>query len=859
MVIKKILFNILAVSVFFGSVSFFQNKEESIQELFEERGELYFKFDHPGYKLLTELSGIISIDQVSSDQVYAYANEDEFILFTQYGLFFEPLTPPSLLYPAIMKSGVMVKGINDWDFYPTYDTYVDMMYQFEEDYPELCTVFSIGQSVNGRELLFAKISDNIDINEGEPQFLYTGTMHGDETAGYVLSLRLIDHILSNYGTDPKIDNLVNNLEIWINPLANPDGTFAGGNNTVNGATRFNANGVDLNRNYPDPEDGPHPDGNEWQQETLMFMELAENNQFVASSNFHGGAEVCNYPWDTWAQLHADDNWWQYVCHEYADTAQAYSPNGYMSGYNDGITNGFQWYTINGGRQDYMNYFHQCREFTLELSDTKLPPASQLPDFWEYNYRSMLNFMEQTLYGISGTVTDEATGDPVYAEVFIENHDTDSSWVYTYELNGKYYRPLYEGTYDVTFSAFGYYPQTIEDVSIENGTLTILHVQLENGELIADFTASNVNVPVGSAVDFTDLTFGTPITWEWTFEGGTPASSSTQHPQGIIYDMEGSFDVSLTVSDGTNSQTVLKEDYITISEDFLMQNETVTTCSGIFYDTGGADNNYSNNENFTMTFLPGEENAKIMLEFISFFVEYESDCDYDWLKIYDGSNTSAPLIGKFCGTTSPGTIVASNEEGALTFEFHSDFSLTESGWMAIIGCESQLLPPVANFIADLTWIIEGETVSFNDLSTNDPETWEWVFEGGSPPTSNEQDPDVTYDNPGVFDVALTVTNSAGSNTLTKEDYITVDQWSAVDGSPKKSIHIFPNPASELITIRANSSIKLLKVYSITGEEMLNVQPEKEIFVQQLGNLMNGIYILTIQTEDQVIRRKLKVQK
>ncbi|MBK6966466.1 MAG: hypothetical protein IPH20_21865 [Bacteroidales bacterium] len=66
------------------------------------------------------------------------------------------------------------------------------------------------------------------------------------------------------------------------------------------ARRYNINGVDLNRNYPDPEDGDHPDGYAWQPETVAFMNFAGQHDFVAAANFHGGVEVVNYPWDTWA-------------------------------------------------------------------------------------------------------------------------------------------------------------------------------------------------------------------------------------------------------------------------------------------------------------------------------------------------------------------------------------------------------------------------------------------------------------------------------------------------------------------------------------------------------------------------------
>ncbi|MCD4789122.1 MAG: carboxypeptidase regulatory-like domain-containing protein, partial [Bacteroidales bacterium] len=440
-------------------------------------GEIYFKFKPESQKDINRLTKIISIDNVDRDIIIANANQKEFEEFLKLGYDYTLLPHTNENFNPKMLSVDDLKDSKDWDTYPTYYAYVAMMYQFETDYPLICDVFSIGQSVQGRELLVAKISDNLSSDEDEPEFLYTSTMHGDETAGYIFMLRLIDSLLTNYGSVPRITGLVNDIEIYINPLANPDGTYHGGNSTVNGAIRRNANWVDLNRNYPDPEDGPHPDGNPWQPETIAFMDFAENHHFVISSNIHSGAEVCNYPWDTWVQLAADDAWWQYVCHEYADTAQTYSPYGYMNGFDDGITNGYAWYTIAGGRQDYMNYFHQCREFTLELSNTKLLPASQLPAYWEYNRRSLLNYMEQVLFGIRGIVTDSITGQPIEAEVFILNHEADSSWVYSDLPVGNYNRPIYAGTYDIQFSAGGYITKVIENVNVTNKNTTLLDVQL----------------------------------------------------------------------------------------------------------------------------------------------------------------------------------------------------------------------------------------------------------------------------------------------------------------------------------------------------------------------------------------------
>jgi hypothetical protein len=191
---------------------------------------------------------------------------------------------------------------------------------------------------------------------------------------------------------------------------------------------------------------------------------------------HGGVEVCNYPWDTWSNLTADNNWWQYVSQQYADSCQANSGNGYFNYLNDGITNGHDWYEVNGGRQDYMNYFRNCREITLELSDDKTPNPNDLPYLWDANYPSLLNYMEQSLFGLRGIVKDSITGEPLNAKVEIYNHDVDSSHVYSHLPIGNYHRYLYQGNYNITFSKNGYYPKTI-NTTVLNNNITIENIEL----------------------------------------------------------------------------------------------------------------------------------------------------------------------------------------------------------------------------------------------------------------------------------------------------------------------------------------------------------------------------------------------
>jgi len=462
----------------------YNSQKEVITHYLNERGEVYLKFFVLTKSSINYLTNLISIDNIKplplGYEVYAYANERELNNLSKYNLAFEILRHPADV-EEIYKTADSPEELLGWDTYPTYNTYVDIMNQFQSQYPNLCKIINIGTTVQGRSLLFAKITDSVDYRKNKPQVMLTSSIHGDETTGYVLMLRLIDTLLKAYGVDPNLTYLVKNCEIWINPLANPDGTYYGGNGTVNGARRYNANGFDLNRNFPDPAAGPYPGGTR-QIETIAFMNVAINNNFVLSCNFHGGAQVINYPWDTWARLHPDDQWFIFISRQYVDTVHSINSN-YMTdlyGYPNipGITNGYAWYRITGGRQDYMTYFRGSRETTIEISAIKLLPPAQLPTYWNYNYKSFINYIRKSLFGLRGIVKDSLTGQPIKARVTVTGFEVaDSTQVYSDSLIGNYHRMLIAGNYTVNFSAPNYYPKTITNVHIQNDSTTILNVYL----------------------------------------------------------------------------------------------------------------------------------------------------------------------------------------------------------------------------------------------------------------------------------------------------------------------------------------------------------------------------------------------
>jgi hypothetical protein len=141
-------------------------------------------------------------------------------------------------------------------------------------------------------------------------------------------------------------------------------------------------------------------------------------------------------------------------------------------------------------------------------------------------------------------------------------------------------------------------------------------------------------------------------------------------------------VSLTVN-GTVSIT--KTNYIHIVPNvFNMTNGTVYTCGGTFYDSQGTGN-YLNNEDYTYTFYPQTAGNAVRAVFSSFALESSTNCINDYLVIYDGPTIRDAQIGSYCGTTSPGTVTASNATGALTFRFHSNAAATAAGWQAALSC------------------------------------------------------------------------------------------------------------------------------------------------------------------------------
>ena len=524
---------LLFVLIFSTFILTAQTSKELADKYLTKRGELVFTFTANNFDEIEKLSRIISFDHGQDSNnpliIKAIANKKNFKKFLAFNLPFtvdKKLNEPKkveMYNPKIHTKGVSGKNTAyvltfPLSTYPTYQQYADQMAAFAADHSSIAQLIDIGgtsgsSSVDPR-LLFIKLSDNVTTREQEPRVMYTSSMHGDEIAGYPGMLNLIDYFITAYEnvSDPdhtRVKNLLDNSEVWINPMANPEGTFYGSSTytSVSGARRANANNIDLNRNYPDNVQGAHPDGEVYQTETLNFMALAESTHFVLSANFHGGVELVNYPFDNaFASTttyhnedpsgvgpyytHPDTNWFEFISVEYATHAQndsdALGQTSYMTTDKDsyiypspGVTHGAEWYQVFGGRQDYMNFYQQCREITIEISAVKTPPTTntsannEIIDIWNYNQEAYINLLIQGTYGFQGIVKDASTGNPIKAKITLVGHDAYGSWAETELPLGDYYRPVKAGTYDILYEADCYQSYTLTNQTIADGQTIVL--------------------------------------------------------------------------------------------------------------------------------------------------------------------------------------------------------------------------------------------------------------------------------------------------------------------------------------------------------------------------------------------------
>jgi len=217
-------------------------------------------------------------------------------------------------------------------------------------------------------------------------------------------------------------------------------------------------------------------------------------------------------------------------------------------------------------------------------------------------------------------------------------------------------------------------------------------------------------------------------WEWSFPGGTPASSSLQHPT-VVYRVAGLYEVTLKARNSRCEAEVTKIGYIEVND--------VPIASFSFG-------------------LNGRE---------VFFIDQSTRADEYFWDFGDGSTSDE---------ANPIHVYDRDSTYTVTFKVKND-----CGMHQVKKTVSIVSIPVADFESDTTGGCAPKIIKFFDKSTNNVKTWQWEFEGGSPSISKEVNPVVRYDNPGVYDVRLTVYATKFKHAITKKLYVNIDSLPDAD--------------------------------------------------------------------------------
>lgn len=323
--------------------------------------------------------------------------------------------------------------------YPTPEDIEAKLKKIVEGHENFVKLFSIGKTHEGRELWMVKLSDNVSLDEIEPEVKYIANMHGNEIVGRELMVLFLEELIEKYTSgDPEVTSLINNSEVFIMPSMNPDGAAK--------KRRGNATWTDLNRDFPDFTTTDNTNSHENRQpETQAIMLFQAKHKFALSANFHGGSVVVNYPWDT----HADD---APLSELIIDLSKEYAsfnePMRTSSRFKDGVVNGYRWYHVDGGMQDWSYYWYNDLQVTIELSDHKWPEYDQIPNFYEDNRESLIQYLRRVHQGAGFHFpeTPDAKGKVEITKMKFWPQDKEMSLGSYPFADGEFYKVLPAGRY-----------------------------------------------------------------------------------------------------------------------------------------------------------------------------------------------------------------------------------------------------------------------------------------------------------------------------------------------------------------------------------------------------------------------------
>lgn len=353
----------------------------------------------------------------------------------------------------IIVPDVRQRAMLDFGFFHTYQQLRDTWATIAQNHPDICRLDTIGISAGGNLLLAMKVSDNPLLMEGEPRICFDFSIHGNENNGCEIAHYALLQLVNGYNSDPQITYFVNEREIWLCPMDNPDGLIS--------RSRYNAHGVDCNRNYGYSWNGGGPSVFS-EPETYCFYNLAEENPMSAWSQYHSGATASMWPWFYTTKATQDSLIHAFEMQRYAQICN-WSAYQISRGLYPGYGGSTDWYY---GARGALGYAH-------EVCSGQPSPPSEIDTINRKNWTAMKEQIQRVNRGVMGYVTDSVTGLPLYAMVTV----TPPDWFAYTDSTGYYHKNLQAGTYSVKAWANGYAAKTVTGVVVPTDSFCRLSIAL----------------------------------------------------------------------------------------------------------------------------------------------------------------------------------------------------------------------------------------------------------------------------------------------------------------------------------------------------------------------------------------------
>jgi len=389
-----------------------------------------------------DFTAILSDDDVAALQTLGYA--------------------PRLL-PADQQETGESAAAGGWSSYATMRA---AFLSYAASYPAIAAYEVLGPTIQGREIFALRISGNVLVEEDEPEIAFFASHHGDEFASGEIAYDWALELLDDYGIDPVATAFVDDNEIWVIPLLNPDGRALG--------TRTNAAGVDLNRDTGFNWDSQGGSSAPWSQlESKALQAFLEQSNISLAVTMHCSGNVFLYPWGFLPSGAPDNVVIQQVGALYANGASYQLKNSWAD------------YETHGELLDSVYGLLGALCFTAEISNN----LSLYANSYSRNKAGMDAFCAVAGDGLHGMITDAVTGQPLRAAMNIANNPVRS---FSDGEVGDLHRLVRPGTYTVTISANGYEPQTISGLAVSAGNTTDFAVALVPGGGSHGFAITSVD-------------------------------------------------------------------------------------------------------------------------------------------------------------------------------------------------------------------------------------------------------------------------------------------------------------------------------------------------------------------------------